>query len=246
MTPAMSPGVPAPDPGDFMQRNPLPFLRLALLAGLLCAPAFSHSPAAAQTVDDFMKMNQAASDTATAASIIPSLRKMIASASDSTYAGAARQLLLRALVNSHAAPRVIVAAADSTVPYIGSQADRRAAFFASVAQALAQRNAELPKALTYARRALRELPSAEEDATGLRAYVVQNLGFVHMKSGHADSAITYLNMALPMAPDSQEVLISLAHAYDKKADLEPAINTYVRALSVFPSRDTTGSGALRA
>src|SRR5438552_1386949 len=109
MTQAPLYGRLALDPGDFMQRDPLRLLRLALFAGLMCAPTFCLSPAAAQTVEDFMKMNQAASDTATAASIIPSLRKMIVSASDSTYAGAARQLLLRALVNSHATPRAIVA-----------------------------------------------------------------------------------------------------------------------------------------
>ena len=214
---------------------------IGLSLALLVPAAFAQPDQA-----DFTRMNEAASDTATAAAVIPNLRSAIASASDSTYAGAARQLLLHALVTSHASPRAILAAADSTLPYLGTHADRRAAMFASVSQALAERGVELPKAVSYARRAMREAAAAPDQGSGLRSWVIETLGYVHMKSGNADSAITYLAWALPTSPDSQRVLIYLGNAYAKKGQLDTAISSYVRSLAVFPARDTAGSGALRA
>ena len=223
-------------------------LSVVPLAGLLVALAVAAPPAAfAQSSQaDLMKMNAQMTDSASSAAMIPQLRSFIVSAADSTYAGAMRQMLLRALISSHASPRQIAAAADSMAPYLPAQSDRRAAFYASVAQALSDRGAELPKALGFARRAMRELPADLGDSGALRPYVIENLGYAHFKSGNADSAIAYFTMALPTSPDSQRVLILIGSAYQKKGKLDAAIDTYVRSLAVFPGRDTTGLGELRA
>ena len=192
-----------------------------------------------------MKLNQAAGDTASAAAMIPNIRSFIATASDSAYAGIMRQMLLRALVTSRAPVKEIALAADSTIPYLGTVPRVRVPFFASVGGVIAQRGGDKNKALSYARRAIAELPE-DDDGQRMRPFAIQNLGYVHLETGSPDSAIVYLNLALPATPDSQGVLLQLGRAYTQTRQLDAAIDVYLRSLAVFPGQDTTGMGVLRA
>lgn len=216
--------------------------------GLLLASVgfIASSSALAQTsTSDLMKLNQSASDPASAAEMIPNLRSMILNASDSTYAGMMRQMLIRALVTSNAPGKEIAAAADSAVPYLGARMEQRIPFFAAVAQVLADRGGANPQALAFARRAAREMPSDGSADPNMRAFVVQNLGFVHWKSGNVDSAIVYFRQALPVSADSMQVLQLLGDAYAKKGRHDEAIDAYLRSLAVFPVKDTTAMASLR-
>jgi thiol-disulfide isomerase/thioredoxin len=207
----------------------------------------SASSALAQTgTSDLMKLNQSASDPARAAEMIPNLRSMIVNAADSTYAGMMRQMLIRALVSSRAPSKAIAAAADSTVPYLGPRLELRISFFVSVAQVLADRGGAMPQALGFVRRAARELPAGDAADPNLRAFVIQNLGFVHWKAGNTDSAIVYFQRALPISADSTEVLQLLGDAYEKTGRHDDAIDAYLRSLAVFPVKDTTAMAPLRA
>ena len=220
---------------------PLRCARGLLLAALALMPA---SIARAQgNTSDLMKLNESASNPESAAEMIPNLRSMIVNAADSTYAGMMRQMLIRALVSSGAPSKAIAAAADSAIPYLGPRMEQRIPFFAAVAQVLAERGGAAPQALAFARRAAREMPEAADP--NMRAFVVQNLGFVHAKGGNADSAIVYFEQALPISADTMQVLQLLGDAYVKKNRHEDAINAYLRSLAVFPVKDTTAMASLR-
>ncbi len=220
-------------------------LRCARGLLLLALGTMPVSSALAQTnASDLMKLNESASNPESAAEMIPNLRSMILNASDSTYAGMMRQMLIRALVNSGAPSKEIAAAADSAIPYLGPRMEQRIPFFAAVAQVLADRGGAAPQALVYARRAAREMP--EDADPNMRAFVVQNLGFVHWKGGNADSAIVYFERALPISADSMQVLRLLGDAYVKKNRHDDAIDVYLRSLAVFPVKDTTAMASLRA
>ncbi len=225
-----------------------PLIRPVLAATLAVAALATLAPRARAEMsrDDLMQMNQAVSDTATAARMIPNLRSMIVTAPDSSYTSMMRQMLLRALINSHASMRAVSLAADSIVPYLGPQPEQRAPFFASVAQVMADRGGDPKKSLAYARRGMRELGPDPNPGTPVGAFVFKALGFVQMKFGNPDSAIAIFNMILPVSADSQSVLRYVGESYAKKGDLDRAISSYVRAITVFPAHDTTGAGALRA
>jgi len=227
-------------PGSILMRA----VRCLAVGGALFVMA---SSALAQTsTSELMKLNQAAGDTESAAKMIPNIRSMIVNAADSAYAGMMRQMLIRALVSSRAPSKQIAAAADSAVPYLGPQRERRIEFFASVAQVLAERGGAVPQALSFARRAAAEVPVGVPVDPNLTAFVTQNLGFVHWKTGNTDSAIVYFQRALPTSADSMQVLQLLGDAYRKKGRNDEAIGAYVRSLSVFPVKDTTAMTSLRA
>ena len=226
--------------------------RLFLLRALTVALAgaalvTSASGARAQmSREDLMQLSQSVTDTATAASMIPKVRGMIASAPDSIYAGVYRQMLLRALITSNAPMRAVALAADSIIPYLNAQPEQRAPFFASVAQVLADRGGDQKTSMAYARRGLRELGPNPDVTSPAGAFVYKAAGFVHMKYGSPDTAITYFNQILPASADSQAVLRYLGEAYARKGRQDAAITSYVRSVAVFPGHDTTGIGALRA
>ena len=214
---------------------------VALFVALAIIPARADNPA----TSDLMKLNQAAgADSASAVAMIPNLRSLLANAPDSSYASMMRQMLVRALVTSKAQTATIAAAADTAGRMMVGPYANQVGYYASVAQVLADRG-DGKRALTFGRKALAALP-ANDQTPGLRGFVYANLGFAHFESGRTDSAITYYVMAIPITPDSVEVLRNLGAAYRKAGKKDDAISAYVRSLSVFPAKDTTGTGALQA
>jgi len=205
-------------------------------------PARAAEPEAVNAAE-IMELNQAALDSARAPDVIPRIRQIIASKPDSMYLGFSRQVLLRALVTSKASPTAIAAAADSAVPLLRKEANARYSFYGSVAQTLADRGGEFDRAVLYAHRALAECPDIGR-LRDMRGFLEQVHGYAHLKRGNAkrgdlDSALTLLKRAAAASPDSQNALLYLGNAYEKKGKPDLAINAYIRSLAVFPGRDTT-------
>ena len=210
-------------------------------SGLAVSPARAANPAAS----DVMKLIDAAGgDSASAAGMIPSLRSLLANSPDSTYASMLRQTLVRALVSSRAPTAAIAASADTAGRLMVGSYVQRVGFYASVAQVLADRG-DGKRAATFGRKALANLP-AEDQTPGLRGFVLANLGLALFQSGKTDSAIACYLAAVPITPDSQEVLRNLGAAYAKAGKKNDAVSAYIRALSVFPAKDTTGTAGLQA
>jgi thiol-disulfide isomerase/thioredoxin len=120
------------------------------------------------------------------------------------------------------------------------------AFHASVAQVLATRGEELPRALQYARAGVAALPANDARSPGLRGYAYSSLAAVHFEAGRYDSSLVWLTLALPISPDSQVVLTAMGQSEARLSRTDAAINYFVRAQGVFPPGDTTGSGELGA
>jgi thiol-disulfide isomerase/thioredoxin len=195
---------------------------------------------------ELRNLNEQIGDPDRAANAIPRLRSLLASSADSSYTGYLRQLLLKALISSEAPAREIADAADSTVPYLPLITRSPAAFHSSVAQVLASRGEELPRAMKFARAGIAALPANDARSPGLRGFAYTSLAAVHFEAGRFDSSFTWLTMALPISPDSQTVLTAMGRSKAKLGDTDAAINYFVRAQGVFPPGDTTGSGELGA
>lgn len=219
---------------------------LVPMSAILAAATLSAARGDAEDAPNLMKMNEATFDSASALEMIPRLRSILATSPDSGYTGVLRQMLLRSLVSSGASSKQIAAAADSTLPYMPKAARNRIPFYASVAQTLADRGEELPFALRYAERAVREAPQDDPQLPGIHAYALGSLGFVHFQSGKYDEALRAFESSLDQSPDSQRVLHFIGKAYEKKGELDRAISHYVRAVAVFPPADTTAAAELRS
>jgi thiol-disulfide isomerase/thioredoxin len=189
---------------------------------------------------------QETGDPELAGQAIPKIRRMLAAKPESLYAGMLRQVLLRALVTTRAPGRQIASAADSALPFVNGQPAQRIGFLASVAQTLADRGEELPRALDYARLAV--AAASGPGAAGnpqLLGFARQSLALVHYHAGHYDSSAAQFAAVIPTSPDSGGALYYLGASHDKLGRADAAIDAYVRALGAFPSRDTSALEPLR-
>jgi ABC-type enterochelin transport system permease subunit len=120
-------------------RTRRPWGLIALAAAALATAAESRAQGASQ--QQLAQMNEATFDSASAVTMIPRLRSILATSTDSNYTGMIRQMLLRAQLSSGAPSKALAKSADSTLAYLPRAPRNRIPFYASVAQALAERGA---------------------------------------------------------------------------------------------------------
>jgi thiol-disulfide isomerase/thioredoxin len=226
-------------------KNRLPgFLALAVLALLAAwtAPAAAKNRMTGAQIQDY---NAASTDTARAAWAIQQLRAFLADDPDTTHGVLARRLIVRAMFTLKAPPAQIIALIDSTGRMLPNDTQVVIFYYAQLAQDLMDRGMEAQKALEYAHRAKDALPMDRQYAP-LHGMVHGILGRAQLVYPKPDSAIASLKIGVQFSPDSQRVLAYLGQAYEKAKKPDLAIDTYVRSLSIYGSRDTTAAAPLRA
>jgi peroxiredoxin/tetratricopeptide (TPR) repeat protein len=223
------------------------FAGFALAALIAAAPWASPAAAAGKrlTNSELQEFNEACGDSSRAEWAIARLRNFLVSDPDSAYAFFARRMIVRAMVTIHAPPREVVLAADTTASLLPGDLRNQVFFYGELAQTLLDMGGEYPRALEYAHRAYAAVPTDDQYAP-LRAALLAVLGRAQMMTGHPDSAVTSLHMAMIAAPDTQTVLLRLGQAYEKSNKTDLAINAYLRSAGVYMSKDTSAMGPLRA
>ncbi len=224
------------------RRSPLALLlALAFLAAAV-APA---APARRLAANDLLEINAMVQDTARAAKAVPRIRDFLANQPDSTYAVYMRQMLLTALVVSHAPGRQVAGLADTVLRDPQRDPLQGILINGEVAQYLVNRG-ELPaRALAMARAAYSDLP-ADPRFDPVRGFALATLGEALTANNRPDTAVIVLRRSLEFTPDSQRVLSRLGTAYEKLKQDDRAIDAYVRSLGVFLGPDTSAARPLRA
>lgn len=233
-----------------MTFRPLPRALLLLAMGvLLCAASLDRPGAvAAATEPDsklLMELNAKAADPEEAANTIAPIRQLLASGLDMRYATFLRQLLMRAMITSRQPVAELMAAADTLAPLVANgQPVNLVMVHGQVAEALIDRGEKLDRALEYAKKARAACPD-EERFQGVRAACDVLIGRAQLGLGDFDAAIATFTAAAA-SPDSQGPLRRLGEAYERKGSADQAIDAYIRAVSIFPTRDTSAAEPLRA
>lgn len=242
---APAPHPQPPAPGATLRRGLVRAGIVIVLACLVFGPV--NALAQSQVTDlqkEILDLHQAAGDSTQALSVIPRIRQILAGDLNSDYVGFVRQILLRALIVSGAPGSQVAAAADSVVPYLADNPRVKVQFYGLVASTLLFRNGDTEDALRFARSALDACPDDYASAA-LRAECMTLVSQVEIERGDVKPAVEMLNQALPASPDSQRVLLTLGRAYERQGKNEKAMNAYVRAIGVFPCKDTSATAKLR-
>lgn len=73
----------------------------------------------------------------------------------------------------------------------------------------------------------------EENPSYPKPYM--DIGLTHLNiTKNYDEAVSYLQKALGLAPDSDDVLLNLGRAYSAKSDYENAVKTYAKLIELYP------------
>jgi thiol-disulfide isomerase/thioredoxin len=226
------------------RRSSLALLLVLTLGTALAAPAATAAGRRLAS-NDLLEINAMVQDTARAGKAVPRIRDFLANQPDSTYAVFMRQMLLTALVVSHAPGKAVAGLADTVLRDPQRDPLQPILINGEVAQYLVNRG-ELPaKALAMARTAYRDLP-LDPRFDPVRGFALATLGEALSANNRPDTAVTVLQRALEFTADSQRVLSRLGAAYEKLKQDDRAINAYTRALGVFLGRDTSAATPLRA
>jgi thiol-disulfide isomerase/thioredoxin len=228
-----------------VSKNRLPgIIALAALAllGAWAAPAAVRNRMTGAQIQDY---NAASTDTARAAWAMQELRKFLADDPDTTHGVLARRMIVRAMFTLKAPPAQIIALIDSTGRMLPSEPQIVIFYYAQLAQDIMDRGMDPQKGLEYAHRAVDALPRDQQYAP-LHGMVHGILGRAQLVYPKPDSAIASLKIGVQFSPDSQRVLAYLGQAYEKAKKPDLAIDTYIRSLSIYGSRDTTAAAPLRA
>jgi thiol-disulfide isomerase/thioredoxin len=218
-------------------------LALAALALIgWAAPAAARNRMTGSQIQDY---NAASTDTARAAWAISQLRAFLADDPDTTHGLLARRMIVRAMFTLNAPPAQIIALIDSTGRMLPNETQIVIFYYAQLAQDIMDRKMDPQKGLEYAHRAADALPRDQQYAP-LHGMVHGILGRAQLIQAKPDSAIANLKIGVQFSPDSQKVLAYLGQAYEKAKKPDLAIDTYIRSLSIYGSRDTTAAAPLRA
>jgi thiol-disulfide isomerase/thioredoxin len=192
---------------------------------------------------EITRINDLASDSATAGMAVRELKSFLRSGPEGMYRQWAWNTLLQAQVRRKAPIPDILTAADSAITYLSHNSSRRVAFYASLAQVLGERPEGVAKGLVYVDKALDAIPPTP-DAVPMQAVVKGIKGTLLLHAGDLTSAIAMLTEALADSPDSLRVLGELGRAHEKAQQDSIALGYYLRAVAAFPVGDSTARVAL--
>ena len=222
---------------------PATLVALAAIALAFAAPAHAGKTL---TLDELKAYSAAVRDSAASAAMLPKMRAFLTDDPDSAYALFVKRAIAAATVTSHAPGKDIVQSIESIKDVDHIDPTNRLMMYLQASDELTQRKIEIPSAISFANRALANVPSDHPQAAIMRAASLACLGRAQLAAGRPDSAIAALKDAIPDHPDSQSVLVSLGQAYEKKKQPDLAINAYVRSLGCYEVGDSSGAAPLRA
>jgi thiol-disulfide isomerase/thioredoxin len=182
-----------------------------------------------------VELNNLAADPERAAEAIPRLRKWLTTVLPTGYRGFLHQSLLRALIMSQSPIEQIIAQADTVESFGVGDRRYRVNFSYQIADALLRREA-WEAAARYAERARSSADSIPDPAAAATCEGL--LGRAQLGMGRVEDAIASLRHAVASARDSHAVLGHLGRALERAGRPDEAIDTYVRALGVFPAPDS--------